>query len=203
MADADAVIADGVDARLLDDALRLLHDALSAKFRLGFRDAGDLVRLFRDSADTASCLSATADGRLLGVLTFQTADRDFYRLRWHAPFTRFSPLRALRMLANLALLDEDAAPGEFIVASVAVDPAARGLGVGTRLMQAAGERAATLGAHTMSLGVLGDNEGAFRLYERLGYRTVRTERGFLVRLATGSAEVHRMERPVPGAPPPR
>ena len=53
-----------------------------------------------------------------------------------------------------------------------------------------------MGKRTISLGVIGGNEGAIRLYERLGYRTTRTWRGFLVRLASGSAEVRRMEKPV-------
>lgn len=35
------------------------------------------LRLFRDSVDTTSCLSAVVDGRLAGILTIQTADREF------------------------------------------------------------------------------------------------------------------------------
>ena len=46
----------------------------------------------------------------------------------------------------------------------------------------------------MSLGVIGGNEGAIRLYERLGYRTTRTWRGLLARLATGSSELRHMEK---------
>ncbi len=48
----------------------------------------------------------------------------------------------------------------------------------------------------MALGVLGDNDGAIRLYERFGYRTTRIHRGFWVKFATGSPEVWRMEKPL-------
>ena len=80
--------------------------------------------------------------------------------------------------------------------SLAVDPAYRGRGVGTALLRKAEERAAAMDKRTMSLGVIGENTGAIRLYERQGYRTTQTWDGYLVRLATGSAEVHRMEKRV-------
>ena len=61
-------IAEGIDDERLEDALRISYDAFAAKFRIGFRNADDLIRLFRDSIDKTSCLSAIVDGRLAGVL---------------------------------------------------------------------------------------------------------------------------------------
>ena len=49
----------------------------------------------------------------------------------------------------------------------------------------------------MALFVLGDNDGAIRLYERQGYVRTKQERGRLVRLAVGSESVWRMEKPLP------
>ena len=98
------------------------------------------------------------------------------------------------MLLNLLLLDEGARPDELIVDSLAVDCSYRGMGIGTALMRNVEERARLMGKSTMSLGVIGGNEGAIRLYERLGYRTTRTWRGLLARLATDSSELRRMEK---------
>ena len=190
-------ITDGIDAKRIEDALRVSYDAFSAKLG-GFRSADDLVRLFRDAADGTSCLSASSDdGGLLGVLTFQTKEKEFYRLNAAALFTRFAPARALRVLFNLSLLamGQRPAPDEFIVDSLAVARSARGMGVGTALMREAEDKARRMDKRFMSLGVVGENAGAIRLYERLGYAITRTERGFLPRLATGgSDEVHRMEK---------
>ena len=104
------------------------------------------------------------------------------------------------MLFNLILLDiEDAvAADEFHIDVLAVVPSSRGMGIGTALMQKAEEKAESRGKRTMSLGVIAENEGAIRLYERLDYETTRTWRGFFVRLAARSAEVLRMEKPVGG-----
>ena len=195
-------VSDGLSAERVEDALRLSYDAFERKFRIGFRNADDLVRLFADSADGTSCLSAESaesggGGALLGVLAFQTEGREFYRMSAMAAFGRFSPIRAVRVLLNLALLyTPRPAPDEFIVDSLAVAGSARGLGIGTALMGAAETKARSMGKRFMSLGVIGENAGAIRLYERLGYKITQTQRGFIVRLIVGCDEVHRMEKPL-------
>jgi ribosomal-protein-alanine acetyltransferase len=54
--------------------------------------------------------------------------------------------------------------------SVAVDPAARGLGLGEQLVLAAEERALARGSTRMRLEVRADNDAAQALYRKLGYR---------------------------------
>ena len=193
---AEIKVVEGIDETHVDAALRVAYDAFAEKFRIGFGNADDLVRLFRDSVDPTSCISATADGQFVGFLAFQTSQQEFYHLSPIAAFTRFSPARAVRVFINLALLADRVGPDEFIVDSLAVDSSARGMGVGTALMRRAETIARSMDKRKMSLGVIGENDGAIRLYERLGYRTTRTWRGFLIRLAAGSEEVRRMEKPV-------
>lgn len=189
-------ISEGIADARIEDALRIAYDAFASKFRVGFRSADDLTRLFRDSVNASACLSATADGRLAGILLMHTTEREFFRLRTCPLFARFSPMRALRILCNLLLLHEGAKPGVFTVDALAVHPSFRGRGVGTALLERAEEAARSQGKTTMALGVLGGNRGAIRLYERHGYRTARVHRGALVKLATGSPEVRRMEKRV-------
>jgi len=194
----NVAIVEGIEAKFVDDALRVAYGAFAKKFRLGFRDADDLIRLFGDSIDTTSCFSATVDGRFAGILTFRAGSREFFHLSLVALFTRFTPVRALRMLGNLLLLSEGVRPDEFIVEMLAVDPSFRSLGIGTALMHEAETMARAMDKRTMSLGVISENKGAIRLYQRLGYETTKTWRGFLVRLASGSTAVHRMEKPLGG-----
>lgn len=190
----NVAIVKGIETKFVDDALRMAFDAFAKKFHLGFRDADDLIRLFGDSVDTTSCLSATVDGRFAGILTVRSSSREFFHLSLTALFTRFTPVRALRMLGNLLLLSEGVRPDEFIVEMLAVDPSFRGLGIGTALMHEAEATARAMDKRTMSLGVITENKGAIRLYQRLGYTTTKTWDGYLVRLVAGSAAVHRMEK---------
>ncbi len=71
-------------------------------------------------------------------------------------------------LGNLGVRGEDAWIG-----GVGVVPAARRSGVGGTLMRALHEQARERGIRRVWLEVFVDNGGAFALYEKLGYRTVR------------------------------
>lgn len=187
---------EGIDEGYVEDVLRLAYEAFAEKFRVGFRDADDLVRLFGDSVNTGHCFTAIADGKLLGILMFQTADREFFHPKLATAFTRFSPVRALRIVLNLLLLTRTARPDEFIVDSLAVSPAARGSGIGTRLMDRAEDKARAMGKNTMSLDAIGENAGAIRLYERMGFKTTRVRRSRWLELAIRSKEVRRLEKPL-------
>jgi GNAT superfamily N-acetyltransferase len=71
-------------------------------------------------------------------------------------------------LGNLGVRGEDSWIG-----GVGVVPAARRSGVGEALMQALHEQARERGIRRVWLEVIVENTGAFALYEKLGYRTVR------------------------------
>jgi ribosomal protein S18 acetylase RimI-like enzyme len=56
------------------------------------------------------------------------------------------------------------------ITGLAVAPGARGRGVASALLTAAGQYARERGARKLSLRVLSTNDAALRLYERLGFR---------------------------------
>jgi ribosomal-protein-alanine N-acetyltransferase len=65
-----------------------------------------------------------------------------------------------------------AVAGEAEILTLAVDPAARGQGLGRRLLQSAAAHAASLGAQSMFLEVGTDNPAALALYAGLGFSRV-------------------------------
>jgi ribosomal protein S18 acetylase RimI-like enzyme len=67
---------------------------------------------------------------------------------------------------------EAEAPGTWYINALAAFPEYRGRGFGTCLLQEADRLAKAVGAPALSLAVAEQNEGAKRLYERVGYRTV-------------------------------
>jgi ribosomal protein S18 acetylase RimI-like enzyme len=67
---------------------------------------------------------------------------------------------------------EGAAPGAFYVNALAVRPGHRGLGLGSRLLDAARDRARARGAATLAITAFEGNAGAVRLYRRHGYAIV-------------------------------
>ena len=71
------------------------------------------------------------------------------------------------------LPDEVTLSPQGFVAYMAVEPRARGTGVGTALLAAAEDKARRRGLPYISLMVTEENEAARRLYRRAGFRTER------------------------------
>lgn len=74
--------------------------------------------------------------------------------------------------------------------SIAVDPAARGLGLGARLLSACEDQARQRGARALRLEVRASNSSAYRLYEAAGYRVIAALESYY----PDAEAAHRMEK---------
>jgi len=66
---------------------------------------------------------------------------------------------------------------DLYIYDIHVDPAQRGKGTGTRVLGWIEDQARARGAASVTLSVFAHNDGAIRLYERLGYEVVEKDRG--------------------------
>ena len=64
---------------------------------------------------------------------------------------------------------ETGRPGRAFIYDIEIEPGRRGEGLGTAALTALDDWARANGITTIGLQVFGDNEGAWRLYKRLGY----------------------------------
>lgn len=105
---------------------------------------------------------AMLDGRIAGMmLAYRLPDADTSEnLEDYPEFIR--PLIEL----------EQCVPGSFYINMLATYPEFRNRSVGTSLMACVDRLAVEAGCHMSSVEVFEENAGAFRLYERLGYRIV-------------------------------
>lgn len=117
------------------------HDVLVAE--LGQRRFFD-DRFSRQAARLGMLLVAWRDDRPIGVIYLWLEDAEEPELREHLP-------------------------GTPILTHLEIHPRHRGGGVGTALIQAAERRLRMLGYAQVALAVEIDNDGAARLYKRLGY----------------------------------
>ncbi len=194
MTKSEIVIQEGIGEEHVEDALLMTYDAFAKKFYIGFSNSEQFIRLFRDALNQEYCLAAIDNGELVGLLIYQVSGKDFFGLSLRKLFSRFNPIRALRILTNLLLLHSGTSKDEFMVDALVVDPRTRGSGIGTKLLSQAEDKARELGKTKMKLSVIGENTGAIRLYERVGYTTYRTEKGIWVRLVIKSEEALDMEK---------
>ena len=101
-----------------------------------------------------------------------TYDEDKWRSRTENTFLAWVDGEAVGLAAGVWGQEAE-------VVSLWVAPAHRGAGLGAQLIEAVGQRAAELGATTVTLWVADGNPGARRVYERLRFRTT-GQRGLLV-----------------------
>lgn len=103
---------------------------------------------------------AEVEGAVAGLLVGYRQPEAFDREGWDALPAPLKPLLEL----------EAEAPGSWHVNVLAVHPEHRGKGVGAQLMEHAARQAATSRAKALSLITEDSNDGARRLYRRLGFR---------------------------------
>jgi len=103
-----------------------------------------------------NCIVAESGGEVVGMLhSFAMPDEI------EPPPADMDPV--LRPYAELEIA------ASLYISGLALKPAFRGQGIGTKFLGLAHERARTLGLQTLSLLVFEANEGAVRLYEREGF----------------------------------
>ena len=193
-------IVDGFPEPLRRATAELYVDAFADKLAPVLGRDLRTVGFFADIIDPAYCLSAvSADGSaVLGLVGFKTgggalADGSLRDLVRH--YGRFG---ALWRSAVLGLLERDAEPAVFLLDGIAVAPQARGLGIGTALLEAVEDRARSRGVARVRLDVVDTNPRARALYERQGYVAVSQDRMGPLRHVFGFSASTRMEKRLDG-----
>ncbi len=123
-------------------------------------------------------MGALEDGALLGVAGLHNRQGIYAHVALRRSVEALGPARGLFGWAALNLFDvgPGCPDGELRVAALAVDAAARGRGVGSRLLEAVFDKARRENYRAVRLEVVDTNTGARRLYERLGFSVVKTHR---------------------------
>lgn len=166
----------------------------------GFSTHDVLVGLYQRRNNRVShhlAYIASLDGRDAGLLLAYPG-RLLKRLDWMTGlhlariFGLPAAVRVARCQAAYGKLTVEAEAEEFYVSNVAVKPECQGLGVGKALMAYAEQLAHESGLQKCSLIVTYGHEPARRLYEKIGYETVRSFDIEHPQIAEGSGGYHRM-----------
>ena len=116
------------------------------------------------------------DGKLLGIAGFKTVHGslvggDFSDLR-----RVYGWISASIRMALLALLERDFENERFLMDGLFVAPEARGMGVGTALLDAVADEAKRRGYAQVRLDVVDTNPRAKALYRHVGFKELKTVR---------------------------
>jgi ribosomal protein S18 acetylase RimI-like enzyme len=171
----DIVIMRGFPEGLRAEVARIYDAAFGPKLAIAIPDVVRRLRVLEAAFDPSHCFVAVSSGRVLGIAGFRTRDGGLTSgigvklLRAH-----LGSGGGVRAILILALFARGLRRGELLMDGIAISPEARGGGVGTRLLVELMAFGAREGYLTIRLDVIDTNEGARRLYERLGFVPRRT-----------------------------
>ena len=134
------------------------------------------VRLLEEGLNSHCGVFAFHGERLVGLVGFQLHGQRLINIKPGRMVQEFGWLSAAWRLAYLMLFDRKPVVNQFLLDGICVAEDARGLGVGTRLLEAARDLARSEGCAEMRLDVIDRNPRARALYERFGFQAMETTR---------------------------
>ena len=154
-----------------------LDQAAEGFFRvmLGRESESIIASAFIDSGHTLShenVIFAEVDTKIVGMSS--TFSEKQHRIFSDGPLRRAARKNAIRLklmrtlFAPVWRILETIPEGDFYVQGIAIEPELRGAGIGSLLMNDIENRAKASGSNRLSLDVSAKNDGARRLYKRLG-----------------------------------
>lgn len=163
-----------IDENSIPDAIEIFRSAFASKFTSVLEDQELEIWLFGHLLNTKEGIFAySPEGKLLGIVnykptTIKTDDLNFSLMRKKLGLSK--SFKLLFLLSGSASTPD---PDELFLDYIAVSEEARGLGVGTRLLEEFELLARHKKASRVSLDVVGSNPRAKSLYERFGYNVVK------------------------------
>ena len=181
MSEDEIVIERGLPEHLRDAGVVLFDEAFGDKMRMAIGDRDKRLAFMARVYVADHIVVALRDGELLGMIGLSSG-AGHYRgglmdIPWDPrPFRDLLGLPgSIRAVLSLRPSQHKPEIDELYVDGVAVASEARGLGVGTKLLDEALVIARESGMHWLRLDVIDTNPRAQALYERLGYEVTKVQ----------------------------
>ncbi|UXX84919.1 GNAT family N-acetyltransferase [Roseovarius pelagicus] len=159
-----------------DRAAALYWQAFGAKLGRIMAPEARALHFFETILNPGYAISALdARGRVIGLAGFKTQEGSLTGGGFRDLARAYGWFGALWRAPVLSMLERPVAPGILLMDGICVDTAARGQGVGTRLLDAIKTEAAQREETHVRLDVIDINPRARALYERQGFVAQGTE----------------------------
>lgn len=169
----DLEIRFGVPEEYRLQAAIVYFEIFPHEYPLLFGSRKRAIAVLRQDLNLAAALGALRGGRLVGIAGLCHQGR-LVQLKKETFVREISWLTGSMRYFIFQRFTRPRRPGQLLMDGIGVDPAARGTGVGTALLRALFDFAHEHGYATIRLDVVNTNIDARRLYERLGFVSVRT-----------------------------
>ena len=190
----EITIQRGFPDELRHPAVELYDAAFGPKLSIAIPNTVARISVLREGLDPTYSFVAVSDGQLMGIAGFKTARGSLTGgISFRSLKDALGLLGAVRAVLVLALFHRKLTTGQLLMDGIAVSPKMRGRGIGTKLLGRLEQYARNEGYESLRLDVIDTNPAARRLYERVGFKPVRTERFAYLKWLLGFEAATQME----------
>lgn len=180
-------IRHGLSKESAAEAVALYYEAFSQKFK-PLMSEEEAQKILPALLNPDQVITAWHQGRLAGLVGIQHGRKPLFRISVCPLMRHLGLLRGLFVALVMRLFHRPFRSKELLLDGICVAASVRGMGVGTRLLEAAEEFAKNHHYLTIRLDVVDTNPRARHLYERLGYRPMKSHRHPLARRLMGFSQ---------------
>ena len=198
----------GIPEQFRDRAAVLFEEAFGRKLAVAIQEREKRMRLLQNCMLLDHAVAAFSEDDLLGMAGFHTSGASLTGTLFSGGWTSLGKLcssmglaRGLRAALIFSLYERRPKPGELLMDGIAVCSTMRGRGIGSELLRNIQSHAEEQGYTSIRLDVIDINPGAKKLYERMGFLVVKTDRFPFLRSILGFGGISTMEYPVKHHPP--
>lgn len=193
--DSGITIQMGLDKHLMYPVAELYDQAFVGKFKRAVPSRTKRLRLWAELINPNQVIGAFRGQDLLGILLYSSpASSGWLKTGLMKKVLRFlGPLDGIRCLTVFALFEKQSSPNHLYIEAIAVSSMARGLGIGSLLLNTAKVFAIGEELAGLQLGVIFENPRAKALYEREGYETISRESSGVMKSIIGIEGADLME----------
>jgi len=184
----------GIPEQYRASAAALYDEAFGPKIALAIPEKKKRIALYETCFQLQHAVAAVSDNQLLGLAGFSTnAGSLTGALDYATLIEQLGYIKGNRAALVLSFYERKKQPGELLMDGIAVDGAARGSGIGTRLLCSLIDYAEQHQYETIRLDVIDTNSAARRLYEKMGFKSTDTTNFGLLKGILGFGAATTME----------
>jgi len=167
-------IKQGLPAKLIKQAIELYYNSLHQKLKPVFGNKDSAVSYLINNIDPTKCIFAIDNEEVIGILGIQDINGSFLTPSFSQMVRKYGFFSSLFRFLLLILMNYDIKPNELHLDGIAVSPNKRGQGIGSRLISEFENYAGQRNIQLISLEVINTNPDAKKLYNRLGFKEIKS-----------------------------
>jgi len=190
----EMVVQQGFPNELRASAAELYDAAFGAKLSVAISNPSSRKAVLKKGFNPVFSFVAVSSGEMVGITGFKTKQGSLTGgISFRAVKEETGYCGAIRAVLILALLERKQVAGQLLMDGISVSPKMRGRGIGTKLIHSLIAYAEKEGYRSVRLDVIDTNPAARRLYERVGFVTVKTEKFAYLKWLLGFGAATQME----------